>query len=422
MTSLAIPSGFDRARLMAAADWLAVAVAVTLPWSTSATGVCIALWILAVLPTLDRDAMRRELANPAALLPVLLWLLAVVGMLWADVGWKERLGGLSSFHRFLVIPLLLMHFRRSERGVLVLYGFFAATVCLLIVSWGLVLIPGLPWRGTHDVVGLPVKDYIFQSTNFLLCAFALLGYAIEAARAQRWRWALGAVAGAALFLANIFFVVSSRTALVVVPALLLLLGWQEFRWKGLVGAALLGAVVGSAVWFGSPYTHNRLVNSVKEWEAYRSSDEANSTGLHAEFMRKAVFFVETAPIIGHGTGSIPEQYRDAAVGHDGASANVPANPHNQILAVGIQLGLVGILVLLAMWIAHLLLFVRGEGLIAWVGTMVVAQNIVSSLFNSHLFDFTSGWLYVFGVGVAGGMVLRAREAVATSAARPPRVS
>jgi O-antigen ligase len=42
---------------------------------------------------------------------------------------------------------------------------------------------------------------------------------------------------------------------------------------------------------------------------------------------------------------------------------------------------------------------------------VVAQNIVSSLFNSHLFDFNQGWFYVFGVGVLGGTVLnlRARE-------------
>jgi len=63
---------------------------------------------------------------------------------------------------------------------------------------------------------------------------------------------------------------------------------------------------------------------------------------------------------------------------------------------------------LAMWIAHLWLF-RGGGLTAWFGLLVVVQNIVSSLFNSHLFDFTSGWLYVFGVGVAGGMVLRKRN-------------
>jgi O-antigen ligase len=34
------------------------------------------------------------------------------------------------------------------------------------------------------------------------------------------------------------------------------------------------------------------------------------------------------------------------------------------------------------------------------------QNVIASLFNSHLSDFTAGWLYVFGVGVLGGTVLR----------------
>ena len=41
--------------------------------------------------------------------------------------------------------------------------------------------------------------------------------------------------------------------------------------------------------------------------------------------------------------------------------------------------------------------------------MVVLQNMFSSLFNSHLFDFHEGWMYVLGVGIAGGMVLRARS-------------
>jgi O-antigen ligase len=34
------------------------------------------------------------------------------------------------------------------------------------------------------------------------------------------------------------------------------------------------------------------------------------------------------------------------------------------------------------------------------------RNMVGSLFNSHLSDCTQGWLYVFAVGVLGGMALR----------------
>jgi hypothetical protein len=76
------------------------------------------------------------------------------------------------------------------------------------------------------------------------------------------------------------------------------------------------------------------------------------------------------------------------------------------LNVAVQWGVIGVAVLYAMWLVHLLLF-RGDGLAAWVGLLVVVQNISTSLFNSHLFDFHEGWMYVLGVGVAGGMVLRA---------------
>jgi O-antigen ligase len=41
--------------------------------------------------------------------------------------------------------------------------------------------------------------------------------------------------------------------------------------------------------------------------------------------------------------------------------------------------------------------------------LVVVQNIFTSLFNSHIFDFHEGWMYVLGVGVAGGMTLAARQ-------------
>jgi hypothetical protein len=395
----------DRQFVRELADWLAVAVAVSIPWSTTATGILIALWLAAALPTLERGALRREIESLAGGLPVLLWLVALLGLLWADVSWNERLGGFASFHKLLVIPVLLAQFRRSANGVRVLVGFFAAVLVLLLVSWLLVLFPALPWRASS--FGVPTKDYILQSEEFLLCAFVLLGFALDQACESRWRAVAGPFALAVVFLANIAFVATGRTALLVVPVLVLLLGYRHFRWRGLVAAVLVFGVLGGAAAVESPYLRSRLATSVSELRAWETHDAENSTGLHLEFLKKSVSFVKTAPLIGHGTGSIAEQFRNAAAGDSGTDSVVSVNPHNQILAVSIQLGLVGAAVLLAMWGAHLALF-RGGSLIAWIGLVVVVQNVVSCLFNSHLFDFTQGWLYVFGVGVTGGMALRER--------------
>jgi hypothetical protein len=97
---------------------------------------------------------------------------------------------------------------------------------------------------------------------------------------------------------------------------------------------------------------------------------------------------------------------------------VVPNPHNQTLNVAVQWGVIGIAILYAMWLVHLLLF-RGDGLANWIGLLVVVQNVFTSLFNSHIFDFHEGWMYVLGVGVAGGMVLKARAAEAAAAAANP---
>jgi hypothetical protein len=46
---------------------------------------------------------------------------------------------------------------------------------------------------------------------------------------------------------------------------------------------------------------------------------------------------------------------------------------------------------------------------SWIGLLVVVQNLSTSLFNSHLFDFHEGWMYVLGVGIAGGATLGIRR-------------
>jgi hypothetical protein len=56
-------------------------------------------------------------------------------------------------------------------------------------------------------------------------------------------------------------------------------------------------------------------------------------------------------------------------------------------------------------VAHLALLCD-RMLIAWLGLVIVTCNVVSSLFNLHLFDFSQGWRYVFGVGLTDGTALR----------------
>ena len=138
----------DKTRWARLADGLAVALVVSLPWSTSATNILAALWLIALIPTIDPAALRRVMLTPAGGLPLLLVALAAAGMLWAfNVPMAERLDGLKGFYKLLAIPLLMLQFQRSERGAWVMYGFIASCAVLLLVSTCLsaVRLAELPW-------------------------------------------------------------------------------------------------------------------------------------------------------------------------------------------------------------------------------------------------------------------------------------
>lgn len=416
MTKLSAASPVDRESLKLVADWLVVGVTLALPWSTSATGIFIALWLIVVLLTLDARGFQRELTTGAGGLPVLLCCLGAIGTLWADVGWSARFAGLGSYLRLLAIPLLLMQFRRSPRNCLAVLGFFASSSLVLMASFFMILMPGgLHWIG--HVHGVPVHDDIFQGSAFLICGFGALGYVVIEHRRLDRLIILALLIIGTLFLVNFAFVVISRAAVLVVPILASLLGWRLYRWRGFAALAILSIAIGSMGLALSPSLHKRMRQSIEEFQIYRTTNAGTSIGEHIAFLKESLAIVDSAPLIGHGTGSIPEQFRKVTAGKTGVSAEATVNPHNQTFAVAIQVGIIGALVLWLMWFAHFLLFREGIA-VAWLGSVVVVENIVSSLFHSHLFDFNNGWLYIFGVGVLGGAVLRRRDAATVNLKAP----
>ena len=203
------------------------------------------------------------------------------------------------------------------------------------------------------------------------------------------------------------FIVVSRTALVTMPIMLAVFALLHLKWRSVVIILCAAAIFAGLAWVTSPHLRVTTGTFLRDYRLYKEQNIPTSIGLRLEFWQKSLRFFAEAPVIGHGTGSTRGLFEQAAVGNLGAAAEVIGNPHNQTLNAAVQWGVIGIVVLYAMWLVHLLLF-RGDGLVAWIGLLVVAQNIFSSLFNSHLFDFHEGWMYVLGVGVAGGMMLKAR--------------
>jgi O-antigen ligase len=400
----------DPAAWATAADIFVILIAVSLPWSTSLVGIFATALLVAMCPFLDVRAFLQSLKRPICALPIALFALAVVGTLWSDAPWGARLYAVGPTAKLLVLPVLFYHFERSERGVQVLTAFLVSCVLLLAMSWLVAFDSELALK-SEAAYGVPVKNYIDQSQEFALCAVALAYPIVTLLRARRILLAALLITFSLSFAVNMTFVIVSRTALVTMPIMLAVFALLHLKWRSVVIILCVATVFAGLAWATSSQLRRTTETVVRDYQLYRERNIPTSIGLRLEFWQKSLRFFSEAPIFGHGTGSIRGLFEEAAVDQFGAAAQVVGNPHNQTLNVAIQWGLIGIALLYAMWLVHLLLF-RGDGLAAWIGLLVVVQNIFTSLFNSHLFDFHEGWMYVLGVGVAGGMALKAgsREA------------
>ena len=400
-------------------DLLTVLIAILLPWSTSGVAIVVVLWFVALIPTVDPRALLRSLMRPISALPIALFALALVGTLWSDASWGARLHAVSPTAKLLVLPLLLYHFQRSPRGLWVFVAFLVSCTLLMLVSWAVAFDPNLTLKPEAESRGIFVKNYIDQSQEFALCAVALAYPIMMSLRGGRTRLALLLTAIALGLLANMMFVVVSRTALVTMPIMLAVFALLHLKWRTSLMIFTAAAAVSVLAWATSPQLQWTTTTFIRDYQIYKELNQPTSIGVRLEFWQKSLRFIAEAPVIGHGTGSTRGLFEQAATGPKVlAGGQVVSNPHNQTLHVAIQWGVIGVIVLYAIWWLHLSLF-RGEGLAAWIGLMVVVQNICTSLFNSHLFDFHQGWMYVLGVGVAGGMVLATRRNAETAASHPP---
>jgi hypothetical protein len=405
----------DPAARMFNVDLLAVLIAISLPWSTSATAISAILWIIALIWTLELRPLLISLQRPICALPIALFALALLGTLWSDATWGARLYAVGPTAKLLVLPLLIYHFERSSRGLWVFAAFLVSCTLLMAVSWIVLLDPGLTLRTDDEQPGVFVKNYIDQSQEFALCAVALAYPVMTSLRTDRIKLASLLAAIALSLIVNMMFVTVSRTALVTMPVMLAIFAALHLKLRTSIIALCAAAALAAVAWSASPHLRTKVSLFFDDYYHYSVQNNPTGIGSRLEFWQKSLRFFAEAPVIGHGTGSTRGLFKQAAIGQIGAHAEVIGNPHNQTLNVAVQWGAIGVIALYAMWLSHLVLF-RGDGLVAWIGLAVVVQNVFTSLFNSHLFDFHEGWMYVLGVGVAGGMMLGVKRSDSAQAA------
>jgi O-antigen ligase len=396
-------------RLLISRQMAAVATAAMLPVSTSGQAIALSVFVVLALLTVKPEEWLATIVTPAAAIPVGLFVLIVIGMLWSPTPFAPG-GGVGHYAKLLLVPVAMACAFTPRQGLQIGYGFLAGCLVILALSFLSFFIP-LPSPFSHATDGVPVKDNAVQSGCFALCAFALALGGVNAWVAGNRRRAAAMLILALVFLADVFMIYISKTGILMTMALVGLFVVQAGGWKrSLLIATPIVLVAAIALWSSGPAQRRlaQIATDIHAVDSGKGNSEATlSTASRLDFWSKAVEFIEQAPLFGHGTGSTKSLYQSLEATRPSPYGEAVPDPHNQFFAIAIQVGLVGGAILLAMWAAHFAMFVGG-GFACAIGQAVVIQNFVGSLFNSHLSTVTQGMLYCLAVGLLGGIVLRAR--------------
>jgi O-antigen ligase len=378
--------------------YAAIAIGASIPISTALDNV---LFVLILIAWVGGGRLREKLVairhNPAALAALAFLGLLLLGMAWGPGsvrdGWYY-----ANKHKELLLVAALGVFVLSERDKrLALDAFLAAMALTLVLSsaiWLGLLLPVDPQFGRD--LGNPTV-FKLHITHGVLMALASFLAADRALRAALPGWRIAYAVAAVLAASNVFMV-QGRTGYLVCALLWLYLCAAHWRWRGVAAAMVAGVLALAVAYVADAPLIGRstfVVAELRDWNAGRAHPES-STGLRMNYYKTTAAIIRDHPVLGVGTGGFVIAYREKIRGTNLPEAN---NPHNQYLLTAAQLGVVGLLALVAMFAVMWLQAGRLEPPARVAVRGLVLTIAVGCLLNSFLIDHTEGMLFAWMAGV-----------------------
>ncbi len=389
------------------ARWALVALAGSVPLGSALSNVLTAVVLILLFCAggfrSHWGVIRR---NPFALASIMLLGALIVGIFWSTGERDEAIRVTEKHARvLLVVFAVVLAVPRQWRNRAIAAWLLSMAITLLLSYLHSVWAFPLARATREAAIGdhYIFKHHITQNVMMSVFAGACLALAYRAYAVGKTKLAAAGVVIAALAGLNVLFFVAGRTGYLTLlvalflPPLLLFRG--RVRWYAL---GVITAAAASVVFF-SAAPKERMHTAIEEAQAHDGTQKT-SIGMRVEFAQKSLQLISERPIAGFGTGSYSREYCRVAstplwceVGH--------YNPHNQFLFFGVQLGLIGVLVLIG-WIAcAAYVLLRVDPAERTVGFVLLATFLIHSMLDSPLYINTEGVWYPLGLGLlAAGYV------------------
>ena len=378
-----------RQRMEQVNHWLLVLLSFCLPLSTSAVTIITFLF----LASWAVQGSFREKGRQIAASPVCLAIFCFMGLLLAGLAWSQHLRTgfevIEQHSKLLLLPIFFTAVRRDNRWPY-LWAFVAGVVVIMLSAY-------LAWFGLLQYADvnsthLTKKTFHVVYNPMLALAIYLVLHQIIWGGLSRW-WRSGLALLAGIMIVNMF-ITEGRAGQLVFFVLMALLLAQSFRRNFLAAVAMIAVLLpllALGVYKTSPVFRERVDVAHAEIDQYKANPNT-SVGLRLLYWRNSSRIIASHPWAGVGTGDFFSAY--ARINHLFSRAMpFTDNPHNQYIYILVQLGVLGLAVMLAPFAVQMLEARRtGDG---WQRIRLAFPLffLVIMLTESYLVIYETGMLF-----------------------------
>jgi len=331
--------------------------------------------------------------NPIAILCIVIFLLFVLGLIYTSATTEDSLKLLKKYSKFLYVPLLLSAFYTPQWRRYGYISFLSGVTLMLFMSYMTILgwSPDNIYSGayTYDRPVDPVvfRSRIAHSTFVAFAAFLFLHHAID-----NKRFRIVFVVLAILASLNVLGMVTSRTGQVVWISLMILLFYQRFSWKYLVISLILVPILTVGVIFSFEKTRVRMYELVDDYELITQNQYYSALGLRYIWTHTGLEIIKNNLLFGAGTGSYKEEFIKAIeaknITYNENYATL--NPHNEYISIGVQLGIIGLIIYLLLLYSQWRLSKDLPISINNIAQGMIITVAIGGLFNSVIYAHAQG--------------------------------
>ncbi|WP_157778472.1 O-antigen ligase family protein [Massilia violaceinigra] len=401
---------FPISRLERAVQYLLLLALFCVPFSTWLTNVFAGLCVLCFAGALATSApLRAAVRTPPALLALGLLALLVLGASWSIGPQADIVSALKKYARLLVLPIAVATSVRDRAMPARALAAFLGGATVLATSNYLVWHDLMPtsrlgwWRIGDAKDAFSFKNHI---TIGILLSFATVVSMLGATYVQGARARVACLVAGVLFSVPIIFLNQGRTGYVTLFVGMVVLFLLRVRFTVLRTIFGVGAIVLLFVGFYAS-SNNFKARTDDLITEVRTDQKRSPNGLRMSYLRAGTGIIVAHPLAGLGTGSFAEVYAPTARQDwpEDKLAETRHQPHSEFLLIAAQLGLPGLLLYFAMLGSLLRPALAVRSFHADALVLLWAIYVVSSSFNSLLWDVTEAYWFLL---LAGSLYASAR--------------